>query len=232
MRPVVQYGLAAILLVAAALLAFAIRQDRLGKSAAMLTYTEAVKAYDISESTRKALGFLNDAALREQSYVMTGQTVYSEAFAQDVRRWQDEFGTFQLLAEKDTMGALIQDLSVAATRAVKEMTEVISIYDTGAQDAAMARARKGSGVVYLDQARALAAEIQDAEGLAVNDAHHLFTKRTLTFMHRITLTAAILFCLIFAGVALLLFEMRRLPRVAPVRESREAACLSPAEQRT
>src|SRR4051794_27130341 len=107
----IQFAVAAILLAALSLLVFVLREDRRQRNRLMQLYTQAVKAHDISESAHKTMSFLNDAALREQSYVVTGQTIYSEAYAQDIQNWQDEFGTFQLIAGKGPTGPLIRDLS-------------------------------------------------------------------------------------------------------------------------
>jgi hypothetical protein len=48
-------------------------------------YTQAVKQRDISDTVRNAVSALQDAELREQDYVLTGETTYSEAYADDIR---------------------------------------------------------------------------------------------------------------------------------------------------
>ena len=64
-------------------------------------YTLTVKKRDISDTARKAMSALQDAAMRQQGYALTGETAYSEAYAEDVREWQDEFGTLEIVAEHD-----------------------------------------------------------------------------------------------------------------------------------
>jgi hypothetical protein len=91
----------AVLIAAAGTLAVVIRKYRRDVDACRLLYTRSIKKKDIVDSARNALSALNDAELREQNYVLTGETVYSEAYADDIRAWQDESASLGLVAVKD-----------------------------------------------------------------------------------------------------------------------------------
>src|ERR1700721_3145849 len=90
----------AVLLIVAALVIvlFAAREYRRERNSSQLGYTRYVKLHDIDDSARSSLAALQDAEVREQNYVLTGETVYSEAYAASVRDWQDEIGTLELVA--------------------------------------------------------------------------------------------------------------------------------------
>ncbi len=189
-------------------MAFVIREYRRGRDASQLMYTRSVKKRDIVDAARNALAALNDAELREQNYVLTGETVYSEAYADDIRTWQDESATLQLVAEKDPATPLVKDLSQAGTRTLAELALVVSLYEKSGREAALERVRKSSGIVYLDQARNSVAKILEIDG-GVADRTAQVIRRASSSLRRLAAGAAVLFCLTVIGTIFLILDVRR-----------------------
>ena len=199
MRRKIQIGSAILLLLAAvAVMALVIREYRHGRDASQLMYTRAVKKRDIVDAARNALAALNDAELREENYVLTGETVYSEAYADDVRIWQDEVATLELVAEKDPATPLVKDFSQAGTRTLAELALVVSLYEKSGRDAALDRIRKSAGVVYLDQARNIVAMILSVDGGAADGTSQI-TDRDVSYLRRLAEGAAVLLVLTVAA---------------------------------
>jgi CHASE3 domain sensor protein len=146
-------SIAALLLIAASLtVAFAFRQYSRDKERAKAGYTNLIKQHDIVDAARNAFNALQDAEVREQNYVLTGETTYSEGYASSIRDWQDEIGTLVLVAEKDPSTPLARDIATAGDRTVKELAAIMALYEEGAHEKALDLIHKGSGIVYLDQA--------------------------------------------------------------------------------
>ena len=216
----IQTRAALVLVAAVATMALEARQYKRDRDSYQRIYTQAVKQRDIADTARNAISALQDAELREQDYVLTGETSYSEAYADDVRVWQDESGTLELLAEHDRAAPIIQDLSKNGTRVLNELTLITSLYDKGSRDAALDRIRKGSAIVYLEQARDQEANIKQLDGLAADEADQSLARATLRSQQRLAGGAVALFFLTLAGVFLLILEMRRVRRPAESPESR------------
>ncbi len=77
--------ISAIVLIVAAvsMLALGVRQYRKDSRLCQSLYTSANKKRDIVDAARNALEALEDAEIQAQDYVLTGETVYSEAYAED-----------------------------------------------------------------------------------------------------------------------------------------------------
>jgi CHASE3 domain sensor protein len=197
-------NLLCILVIAAvATLAFVVREYRRERDSSQLLYTRSVKKHDIVDAVHNAFAALNDAEIREQYYALTGETVYSEAYAEDIRNWQDEYGALELMAEKDPATPLVQGLSKAGKRTLDELALVASLYDKGGREAALERIRKGSGIVYLDQARNIAAKIQEVDGGAADGLNQTLTRRAIFTLHRLAAGAVVLFALTVIATLLL-----------------------------
>src|SRR5579863_8206324 len=101
MRRRIQIGAAAFMPIAAvAVLGLIVRECLRDSDAYRLLYTRSVKKHDIVDAARNALSALSDAEIREQNYVLTGETVYSAAYADDIRAWEDESAALELVAIK------------------------------------------------------------------------------------------------------------------------------------
>jgi CHASE3 domain sensor protein len=224
----IQTGAALVLAAAVAIMALEARQYRRDRDSYQRVYTRAVKQRDIADTARNAISALQDAEIREQDYVLTGETSYSEAYADDVRVWQDESGTLELLAEHDPAAPIIQELLKNGTRVLNELVLITSLYDKGSRDAALDRIRKGSAIVYLEQARDQVANIKQLDGLAADEADQLLARTTLRSELRLAGGAAALFFLTLAGIFLLILEMRRVRRLTSSLESREKQPLATA----
>jgi CHASE3 domain sensor protein len=217
----IQIGAALVLVAAIATIALVARQYRRDRESYQRIYTRAVKQRDISDTARNAISALQDAEVREQDYVLTGETSYSEAYADDVRVWQDEFGTLELTAEHDSAAPIIRDLSRNGTRVLDELALITSLYEKGSREAALDRIRKGSAIVYLEQARDQVAKIKQLDGLAADEADQSLVRDTLRSQRRLAAGAAALFGLILAGILLLILEMRRVRRLPESPEPRK-----------
>jgi CHASE3 domain sensor protein len=129
-------------------------------------YTEIVKSRDIVDTSRNAVSALQDAESQALGYALTGETSYSEAYAEDIRVWQDESGTLEV---EDIHDQMVKDLSMSGARTIDELAAVISLRDEGSTASALDRLRKGSAIVYLEQARKVEDKLREASRSAAND---------------------------------------------------------------
>jgi CHASE3 domain sensor protein len=205
----IQIGAAlALLIAAAATLALMIAEYRHDGDICRLLYTRSVKKKDIVDDARNALAALSDAELRVQDYVLTGETVYSEAYADDVRSWQDESGSLALVARNDPATVFAQDLSKEGIRTMDELAAVVSLFEKSGRDPALDRIRKSTAITYLDQARNSVAKIEEFDGGPVDLTMPVII-RSLRALRRLAEGGAVLFLLVVAGAVLLALEIRR-----------------------
>jgi CHASE3 domain sensor protein len=191
---------ASLLLVAALVdMAFVVRESSRARDASRFVYTRAVKLRDITDTAGNALSALNDAVIREQGYVLTGETIYSEAYLADIRTWQDEMGSLELLARSDPAAPLVRDFSKAGARTLDELAAVVSLYDKDVREAALSRVRKGSGIVYLDEAREIAAKIREIDGRNLDGASQSLLATPARSIRHVAWGAAVLFAISLAG---------------------------------
>ncbi|MDP9054711.1 MAG: CHASE3 domain-containing protein [Acidobacteriota bacterium] len=172
-------------------------------------YTRVVKLKDIIDTTSKALAILVDAELRAQDYALTGETAYSEAYAQDIRDWQDEIGSLELIGGHDPAAALIRDFSEEGKRTIGELNLVVSTCDHENRESALARIRKGTAIVYLDQVRKTADEIRDIHGRRVDATIQLLVTTPVKLIRRFAVGAVLLCCItILASLTILAIGIR------------------------
>lgn len=208
MRRSIRIGAALTLLaaiVAMALVGWVYRRDR---ARWQNLYTRSIKRRDISDTARKSMTALQDAELRAQYYVLTGETAYLEAYKADLQEWQDEFGTLEVVAQHDSATQLVAEISEKAMKVTDELAALVDLTDKGSRDAALERIRKGAAIVYLEQARDLVVNIQQDDGLAADENDQLLIKYVLQAQRRVAAAAAALFGLVFVGVILLVLEIR------------------------
>lgn len=196
-----------LLMAATTVMVFVFREYRLARDASGSVYARSVKKRDIVDAARNAISALSDAEIREENYVLTGETMYSEAYADDIRTWQNEFGTLQLVAINDPASPLVRELSKAGTRTVSELASGLSLYDKGERDTVLERIRQGAAVVYLDQARNIVAMILELNGTGADSATPIIS-RSAYFRRRLAESAAVLFILAIIGIFLLILEIR------------------------
>jgi CHASE3 domain sensor protein len=209
MRGKLQTGAVVLLLIAAvATIALVVREYRRYRNEYKLSYTRSIKKHDIVDAARNALSALDDAELREQNYVLTGETVYSEAYADDMRTWRDESAALELVARNDPSIPIVRDFSESGKRTLSELALVLSVYDKSGRDAALDRIRKSSGIVYLDQARTSVTKIIEVDGGA-NDGTSRIVYSTATSLRRLVEGAGALFFLAVTSTLLLILEIRR-----------------------
>jgi CHASE3 domain sensor protein len=211
-------SIAALLLIAAALTSgYAARVYSRDKERAKTGYTQLIKQHDIVDAARNAFNALQDAEVREQNYVLTGETTYSEAYAHSIRDWQDEVGTLVLVAQNDPATPLAREMATAGDRTVKEIAAIMALYDEGAHEKALDRIHKSSGIVYLDQAHESMAKIIDLARIPyqANTTARLGTER------RLVECIGALFGSTFVAAALLFFAVR--PAAKPELNARFSA---------
>jgi CHASE3 domain sensor protein len=205
----IQTAAAVVLLIAsAATLVLMISEYRRGSDGSRLLYTRSVKKKDIVDDARNALAALSDAELRVENYILTGETVYSEAYAEDIRSWQDESGSLLLVATNDPATVYAQDLVKAGTRTVSELAALVSVFEKSGRDPALDRIRKSAAIVYLDQARNSLAKIEEFDGGPVDLTMPIII-RSLASLRRLAEGGVALFLLAVAGAVLLVLEIRR-----------------------
>ena len=182
-------------------------------------YTQVVKSRDIVDTSRNAVSALQDAESQVQGYVLTGETSYSEAYAEDIRTWQDEFGTLEVEAIHDSGTALVKDLSTSGARVLDELAAVFSLRNEGSTASALDRLRKGSAIVYLQQARTIAQKLREESSDTANQADRNIVTIGPSRNRHLVAGAGALFAIALAQ-GLLLFVSTRGGRGA-VPESRE-----------
>ena len=204
---------AALLIVSAAGIAlFALREYRRQKDTSDLVYTRSIRLMDAVTANRTAIAALQNAEVQEQNYILTGETSYSEAYAASVTEWQDAVGVLGVQTANRGIGNLVQDLSKAGDRTVAELASIISLYDGGSRDKALDRIRKGSGIVYLNQARDISAQVGADSNEALGAQLSLSAFSGARPVRRIAGAVAGLFCLMVIGASLLFLTTRRLSR--------------------
>jgi CHASE3 domain sensor protein len=208
MRGRIQIGAAVLLLTAAIVtMAFVIREYRHDRDASHLLYTRSIKKHDIVDAARNSLSALTDAELRAQNYVLTGETVYSEAYEEDIRNWEDEDAALELVARNDPAAQLVQDFLKAGKRTLSELGVVLSLYEKNGRDSALERIRGSSGIVYLDQARGSVAKILEVDG--GNADGNKIVGNAVTSLRRLAEAAAAISFFTVAATLLLILEIRR-----------------------
>lgn len=223
----VRTGAAVLLLAATAVTALAATAYFRGRGRYQLLYTKTTKQRDIADSARNAMSALQDAELQAQHYVLTGETVYSEAYARDVRTWQDESGTAAIVAQHDPSAYLVHDLSEQGASVLKELEQTVSLYDQGSIDAALNRLRKGTAIVYLGQIRETVAEILRLDSLAADETNQSFINGALQVQRRLIEAAACLFALTICGFVLMVIATRDRRAVdAPASSRKERAAVA------
>ncbi len=206
----------------AALEVYVYRRDR---ERLKMLYAHAVNLNDMRDASINAAAALRDAEIHAGDYLLTGRAASRDAYRNDARDWQDESSTWELLAEHDAAIAPIREISRTGNRLMDELSATISLYDGGSHDAALDRFRKGSGVEDLKRVREQLAKAEVLDKKAVLQNDHLRLSVTLFGLRRVLRGAGVLFCLGFAGAALLLWQTRRERRAA---DSLEASARQPA----
>ncbi len=219
--------IATLLLLAAAVLVMAVEARLyLRDNNYERDYTEVVKARDIVDTSRNAVSALQDAESQIQGYVLTGETSYSEAYEEDVRTWQDEFGTLELEAVHGSATQLVKDLSKSGSRVLDELAALFAMRNEGSAPAALDRLRKGSAYVYLEQSRKVAETLRIGVGGAANDTEMRFAS-TVPARHRhLAEGAAALFVIALAEGLLVFLSTRRGRSVSDPGEKRNMATVA------
>jgi CHASE3 domain sensor protein len=221
--PALLIATAGLLVIAVGVVAvFSIREYGRQRDSADAAYTRLVKRSDRIAATSKAVDALQDAVLREQGYVLTGETVYYEAYSASSGEWQDQVSALGIQAANTSAAPLVQELAQAGDRAVKELGLVVALYDQGSADKALARLRKGAATVYLDQTRVIATKILDADQDQVGYSDQQLTIASVFPFLRLAKRAGVLCFLALIGALLLIFEARREYAVIRAGENRPA----------
>jgi CHASE3 domain sensor protein len=215
---------AAVLLLAAAVGVMALvgRAYRRDRGIYQRAYTEVIKSRDIVDTSRNAVSALQDAEAQAQGYVLTGETSYSEAYAEDIRVWQDEFGTLELEAVHEPGTPMVKDLSRSGARVLEELAAVVSLRNEGSTASALDRLRKGSAIVYLQQARTMAERLREGSSETANQADRRIVTIGPIRNRHLAEGAGALFGIAFAeGILLLLSTRGGQGRVSESREKRD-----------
>ena len=210
MRATIRIGSAVLLIASIATILLLIRQYRFGMNRVRAAYATVVNNHDILDSARKAFASMNDAELRAENYVLTGETVYLEAFKEDQRTWEDESGTLDVIARKGHLQALSQDFTRFGKRTMDELAAVVALYEKSGRDPAIDRIQRSSSIVYLDQAqKALAAIVDDAGGGVAGNSQ--VVARSLASMKRVAEFGGVIFCIAFVAAVLSIVGWRPPP---------------------
>jgi CHASE3 domain sensor protein len=172
-------------------------------------YTQLVRLHDMGGAARKAIDALENAEVSEQNYVLTGETIYFEAYTADIAEWQDEFSVLTIQAANGQVNQLLQDLGKTGDLTLKELALILTLYEGGSRDKALDRIRKGAGMVYLNQTRVSASAILREVDGEVSDDHRKFMSRPLHSLVHLAQGIAAIAGSVILGALLFFFEMRR-----------------------
>jgi CHASE3 domain sensor protein len=207
MPKIIRISAGVLLLGALATMVLVVRQYRWGRSGMESSYTSDVKKRDIIDAARNAFGALTDAELRAEGYALTGETIYSESFSKDLRDWEDESGTLEVIAENDPAAPMARELRKAGKQTMDELSAVVALYDKAGRDPALDRIRKTSSIVYLDKTRELVKQIVDADGDGTESGRPLMLRGT-SMVIRLTEYAVGLFVMALAAIILVFAAAR------------------------
>jgi CHASE3 domain sensor protein len=209
MRREIRVAAVLLLVGIVAIVAVELNQFRAARNSVRLAYTGVVKKNDIVATAQNSFAALRDAELREQDYILTGETVYSEAYAEDVRAWEDESGTLALISENDRVAPSAKEFIEAGKRTMNELAATVAIYEKSGREAALERIRRSSGIVYLDQAGKRFADMGVANGR--DPARTRLLNESFIFFRRLAYGAGALACLGFVASTMLLLDRRKAP---------------------
>jgi CHASE3 domain sensor protein len=203
-----RHNVTATLLIIAALAVtlFAISSYLRERDYYRIVYARLIQFQDIVDTSRNALAALEEAEIHGQNYILTGETAYSKAWAEDIRAWQDESATLALMAEHDKALPLVKELTSTGDRTLKELGAVVALYDGGARDKALESVRKGPGVADLERARDLTAKVVLAGRIEASGATRAITNGIRR--RRLAASVAALLGLTLIGAMFPIFESR------------------------
>jgi CHASE3 domain sensor protein len=207
MRNRVRIIAASLILAALAVTLFAVSSYMRERDYYRLVYTRLFEFQDIVDTARNALAALEEAEIHGQNYILTGEPAYSKAWTEDARQWQDETATLALMAEHEKVLPIVKQLTSTGDSMLKELGEVVKLYDTGARDKALDSVRKGPGIADLDRARDLTAKVVLAGRIGASGASRAITNGIRR--RRLAACVAALLGLTLIGAMLLIFETRR-----------------------
>ena len=196
----------AVIVAAVAIALLAFREYRKQQKEADRAYTQMIRLEDRAVAARKAIAALEDAEVREQNYVLTGETAYLETYKRSIGEWQDEIGVLEVQTGKGPLLPLVQDISKAGDRVVSELALIVSLYDAGSRDKALDRIRKSAGIAYLDQARETTRKIEEMNDEDASKAYAQFRPRQP--LRRLGISVAGLLCLTLVSAGLLFLKSR------------------------
>jgi CHASE3 domain sensor protein len=200
-------GAVALLLAAIAGTLLITHEYKTSLSSLRLAYTSSVTTRDILDTSSRAIAALSDAELRVPEYVLTGETIYSEAYSADLRVWQDESGSLGLVGRHDRSAESAQDLLKAGGRAIDELAATVQVFERNGSAASLDRIRKGSASVYLDQARSAASKIQQNDGADLTRQELALIDTSERMLRRLTAASGCLLVIVFS-TAVILFTHR------------------------
>ena len=207
MRIGIVKGLAIVLFLGSVgVLALVVREYRRDSEECSRLYAQVTKRRDILDAARNSLHALEDAEVQAQDYVLTGETVYSEAYGKDVHRFQDESATLELIASGDAAAPFGKQLSAAGTRTIDELAAIVSLHDGSGRDPALDRIRKSSAIVYLNEARDCLGRIVEAVG--GDEGNTQGTKLGLFAQKRLAELAAVLFAVVLVQTIFVIVRKR------------------------
>jgi CHASE3 domain sensor protein len=207
MRNRVRIIAASLILAALAVALFAVSSYMRERDYYRLVYTRLFEFQDIVDTARNALAALEEAEIHGQNYILTGAPAYSKAWTEDARQWQDETATLALMAEHEKVLPIVKQLTSTGDSMLKELREVVKLYDAGARDKALDSVRKGPGIADLDRARDLTAKVVLAGRIGASGASRAITNGIRR--RRLAACVAALLGLTLIGAMLLIFETRR-----------------------
>jgi len=200
------------MIAAVSTLFYVVRHYRARDAEVRRTYTDAVKKHDIVDNARNTIAAIEDAEVQMQDYVLTGETVYREAYRTDVRSYEDESGALRDVGVNDSTTVYTGELADAGKRTMDELALMESVYEKSGREAALERIRKGSASVYLNQTTGSLLKIQQ-NGSPVQLDNEVVTV-ALSTERRLVEGAVALFMSTFAALILLAIEMRSRSREA------------------
>jgi CHASE3 domain sensor protein len=207
MRSKLQIGAIALLVLLTALEVMALRFYRQGRRQNQALTAARMNPVDakINSSLSNGADALLNLQLNGTNYVLTGRADLLKAYRENLEDWRYEAQSLNLVTADESKAARLREFSQTGNHLANEIAAIVSLYDSGAKDAAFSRLRTGATITDWSEIKAKeAANRQVFDGASSNRpaVHRINDARRLVYC------AGALYALAVLGIALFLYSSR------------------------
>ena len=206
MRSKLQIAAIGLLVLLTALEVMALRFYRQGREQNRALPALGMSPVDtkINGSLRNGANALLNLQIYGANYVLTGRADLLKAYRENLEDWRYEAQTLNLVTGDESKAARLREFSETGNHLANEIAVMVSLYDSGANDAALSRLR--TGVAMTDWSEIKAKEAANRQAF-VGASDHRPVQR-INDARRLVYCAGGLYTLAVLGIALLLYLFR------------------------